>query len=639
VFVTTYHVLSGWVSALVRTRASRAVRKLLALVPATARVMRDGQEMILPVEQVMPDDLVRIRPGESIPVDGVVVEGRSDVDEHLVTGEPLPAEKHPGDSVIGGSINQYGTLLVKVTRVGEESFLNQVARQVEQARALKPGILALVDRILRIYVPAVILFAAAALLVWTLGAWWMTGSADWTRAVFAALAVFVMGYPCALGMATPLAMIRGGGMAAERGILMRSGEAFQVLKDIRRIVFDKTGTLTAGKPAVADVIALAPQGVSEALRLAAAAESVSEHPLARAIVAEAREMGFPLPAVRDFVATPGRGVRATVDERCVIVGNPSYVESEGVNLDRVHKLLERLQDAGNTVVAVAIDARPAALIAIADRVKPDARETVARLREMGVEAVMLTGDNHRTARAVAREAGITEFRAQVLPQDKAEAVRALQRQGYRVAMVGDGINDAPALMQADVGIAIGAGTDIAIESADVVLVGHRLTAVVEAFSIGRLSYRKSVQNLALAFSFNGIGVPLAVTGLVHPAWAMIAMAASVTTVLANSFAGRLLRVKRPRAQLASVTYTIANMRCEHCLASIAEAVRGRLDGIEEVSGDPGRKLVTVKYRSDRADADGIREAIVERGFEVVADESEAGCVNAPAGGERYGMGA
>lgn len=250
--------------------------------------------------------------------------------------------------------------------------------------------------------------------------------------------------------------------------------------------------------------------------------------------------------------------------------------------------------------------------------KPDARETVARLREMGVEAVMLTGDNHRTARAVAREAGITEFRAQVLPQDKAEAVRALQRQGYRVAMVGDGINDAPALMQADVGIAIGAGTDIAIESADVVLVGHRLTAVVEAFSIGRLSYRKSVQNLALAFSFNGIGVPLAVTGLVHPAWAMIAMAASVTAVLTNSFAGKLLPARRHREKHASVTYTIANMRCEHCLASIAEAVRSKLDGIEEVFGDPGRKLVTVKYRSDRACCNDVYRVAVEKKLQLEA---------------------
>ena len=638
VFVTTYHILSSWVSLLVRTRASQAVRKLLALAPATARVVRDGKEQVLSVEQVVPGDRVRVRPGESIPVDGVVIEGSSGVDEHLVTGESIPAEKQPGDSVIGGSLNQYGTLLVRVTRVGEESFLNQVARQVEEARALKPGLLALVDRILQIYVPAVVLFAATALLIWTLGAWWVTGAADWTRAIFATLAVFVMGYPCALGMATPLAMIRGGGMAAERGILMRSGEAFQVLKDIRKIVLDKTGTLTAGNPAVVDVIAVTSGGANEALRLAAAVESVSEHPLARAIVAEANAKGLALPTVKDFVATPGRGVEATVEARRVAVGSPAYIEREGVALGRARKLLESQQEAGHTVVAVAIDGELAALIAIADPVKSDARETVRRLREMGVEAVMLTGDNPRTARAVAVQAGIAEFQAEVLPQDKAEAVRALQRQGYRVAMVGDGINDAPALMQADVGIAIGAGTDIAIESADVVLVGQRLSAVVDAFSIGKLSYRKTVQNLALAFSFNGIGVPLAVTGLVHPVWAMIAMAASVTTVLTNSFAGRLLPAEKRREVHASVTYTIANMHCEHCLASIAEAVR-KLNGIEDVSGEPDKKLVTVKYRADRADADGIREAIIERGFEVAGDKPGEQYSDASMEGQRYGMGA
>jgi P-type Cu+ transporter len=638
VFVTTYHILSGWVSLLVRTRASEAVRKLLALAPATARLVRDDREEVLPIGQVVAGDRVRVRPGESIPVDGVVVEGSSSVDEHLVTGESIPAGKRPGDSVVGGSINQYGTLLVRVTKVGEESFLNQVARQVEEARALKPGLLALVDRILQIYVPGVVLFAAAALLIWTLGAWWATGAPNWTRAIFAALAVFVMGYPCALGMATPLAMIRGGGMAAEHGILMRSGEAFQVLKDIRKIVLDKTGTLTAGKPAVVEVIAVATGGVSHALRLAAAVESVSEHPLARAVVAAAQARELAVPAVQDFVATPGRGVNATVEGHRVTVGSPAYIESEGVSLEHARTLIESLQEAGNTVVAVAVNRQLSALIAIADPVKPDARQTVKRLREAGVKPIMLTGDNRRTARAVAERVGITEFRAEVLPQEKAQAVRDLQHQGHRVAMVGDGINDAPALMQADVGIAIGAGTDIAIESADVVLVGHRLAAVVEAFSIGRISYRKTVQNLALAFAFNGIGVPLAVTGLVHPVWAMIAMAASVTTVLTNSFAGRLLPAKRRREVHASITYTIANMHCEHCLASIAEAVR-KLDGIEDVTGEPEKKLVTVRYRADRADPDGIREAIVERGFEVVTDGSEAGSVNRPVSGEQYGMGA
>ncbi|MBI3971559.1 MAG: cation-translocating P-type ATPase [Chloroflexi bacterium] len=562
VFITTYHLLSGYVSLLVRTRSSQAVRQLLALVPPTARVVRDGREEEVPIEEVLPDDLVRVRPGESIPVDGEVVEGVSGVDESLVTGESMPEDKEPGDQVIGGSVNQTGTLLVRVTKAGEESFLQQVARQVEEARALKPGLLALVDRVLEGYVPAVLAFAGAALVIWTLGAWLVTGRLEWTRAVFGALAALVMGYPCALGMATPLAMIRGGGMAAEKGILMRSAEAFQVLKDVRTVVLDKTGTITRGEPAVTAITAvpgskfLVPSGNgrdselgtrnAELLRLAAAAESVSEHPLARAVVAAAEAEGLTIPPASNFQAVAGKGVTATVAGHRVAIGSPRFVEAGGTPLGPAREQVEALQEAGHTVVVLAVDGRPAALIAIADRLKDDAREAIGRLRAAGLAPVMLTGDNPRTARAVAEQVGIAEYRAEVLPQEKAAAVRDLQRQGHRVAMVGDGINDAPALMQADVGIAIGAGTDIAIESADVVLIGDRLGAVADAYEIGTASYRKTVQNVSLAFAFNGIGVPLAVTGLVHPVWAMIAMVASVSTVLANSFGVRLVKLRPPR---------------------------------------------------------------------------------------------
>ena len=605
VFVTTYHVLSGYVSLLVRTRASQAVRRLLGLVPNTARVVRDGREEEIPLEQVKPADLVRVRPGESIPVDGEVVEGASGVDESLVTGESMPAEKNPGDAVIGGSINQTGTLLVRVTKVGEESFLSQVARQVEEARALKPGILAVVDRVLQVYVPWVLVFAGAAILAWTLGAWLITGSPDWTRAIFAALAVLVMGYPCALGMATPLAMIRGGGMAAERGILMRSAEAFQVLKDVKKVVLDKTGTITRGEPAVVELVALAGFEKGEALRLAAAAEASSEHPLARAVVAQAEARRLEVPKAENFQATAGKGVTATVEGRRIAIGSPAFMRSEG-------QQVQAMQEAGNTVVVMAIDGKPAALIAIADQVKPDAAEAIEGLRKAGLDPVMLTGDNRRTAKAVAEKVGITEYRAEVLPQDKARVVRDLQRQGYRVAMVGDGINDAPALMQADVGVAIGAGTDIAIESADIVLIGERLGAVVDAYYIGKASYRKTVQNLSLAFAFNGIGVPLAATGLVHPVWAMIAMAASVSTVLINSFAGQLLPKAR-RGKRSQLTFKIANMHCERCVASIRESV-SRLKGVEDVRGDPARQVVTVTYREGMVEPDGIREAIIEKGF-------------------------
>ncbi len=615
IFVTTYHLLSAYVGALVRIRASRAVQKLLALAPPTARVLReDGEERTVALEEVCAGDRVRVRPGESIPVDGEVLEGGSTVDESLVTGEPIPVAKSRGDEVIGGSLNQLGTLLVRATRVGEESFLSRVARQVEEARAMKPGVLVLVDRVLEVYFPAVLAFAAGAFVAWTLGAWAIAGEALPIRAVFASLAVLVMGYPCALGMATPLAMIRGGGMAAERGILMRAGEAFQVLKDVRAVVFDKTGTLTAGRPRVVEVTPLGRCTREEALRLAAAAEGASEHPLARAIAEAASEAGLAVPQAEAFEAVPGRGAVARVEGRTVAVGKPEFATGNGAALEAVRGALERMQGAAQTTVAVAVEGELAAVIGIADPVKPDAREALARLKAAGIAPVMLTGDNARTAAAVARSLGIDDVRAEVLPHEKAEAVRALQHGHTRVAMVGDGINDAPALMQADVGIAIGAGTDIAIESADIVLVGERLEAVAEAIAIGRASYTKTVQNLVLAFSFNGVGVPLAAAGLVHPVWAMIAMAASVTAVLANSFGGRLVG-RRHAAPRSELRLRVPGIHCEHCVRTIREALIG-LEGVEGASGDAAQKTVTVAFRPEAIGAPAIRRAIRARGYEV-----------------------
>ncbi len=615
VFVTTYHLLSGYVSLRVRTRSSQAVRKLLDLVPPTARVVHDGLETEVPLEEVRPGDLVRVRPGESIPVDGEVVEGASGVDQSLVTGESIPEEKAPGDEVIGGSVNGNGTLLVQVTRVGSESFLQRVARQVEEARALKPGILQLVDVVLKYYVPGVLVFAAASLLIWTLGAFAVTGQVDLVRAIFATLAVLVMGYPCALGMATPLALIRGGGIAAEKGVLMRSGEAFQVLKDIKKVALDKTGTITQGKPEVGEIVPLEGFGEAEVLRLAAAVERASEHPLARAVVEAAEARGIASPVAEDFRATTGKGVTATLEGQRAVVGSPRFLEAAGVSLGSVRERLEALQSAGNTVVVLALDGRLAGLIAIADALKADAVEAVERMRAAGLEPIMLTGDNARTARAVAAKIGISDYRAEVLPEDKAAAVRDLQGRGHRVIMVGDGVNDAPALMQAEVGMAIGAGTDIAIESADVVLVGERLGAVVDAYYIGKSSYRKTVQNLSLAFAFNGIGVPLAVTGLVHPAWAMVAMIASVTTVLTNSFAGRLLPQRRGGSE-EQLTLRVANMHCEGCVDTMRNAVC-KLPGIVNVTGDPEQQTLTVTYRAGTVTPGGIRQALAESGFRVV----------------------
>ncbi len=541
VFVTSYHILSGYVSLLVRASASEAVRRLLSLQPETAwRVGADGREEEVALSALDVGDRVRVRPGERIPVDGVVVEGTSSVDESIVTGESLPVDKQPGSEVIGGAINQTGSLLVQISRIGEESFLFQVARSIEEARALKPNILLVVDQVLRHYVPGVILVAAAALLFWTAGVWLAGGEVAVARAVYAALAVFVMGYPCALGMASPLAMIRGGGEAAQRGILMRSGAAFQTLRQIDTILLDKTGTLTVGKPQVVEVILTGDAAQEEVLRLAASVELFSEHPLAQAIFRYARQAGIEPVDADEFQAEAGKGVTARVEGKRVQVGSLRFLAGLGIAATGWQETIAAQERQGRTVIGVAADGQLLALFAIADAPKADARQTVQALRELGIQSVMLTGDNPATARAVAEMVGIEEVIAQVLPQEKAEAVRRFQADGRRVAMVGDGINDAPALVQADVGIAIGAGTDIAIESSDVVLVGERLAGVTEAYAISRTSYRKTAQNLALAFAFNGIGIPLAATGLLHPIWAMIAMAASVTTVLLNSFGGRLL---------------------------------------------------------------------------------------------------
>ncbi|MGH2403532.1 MAG: heavy metal translocating P-type ATPase [bacterium] len=612
VFITTYHILSGYASLFVRTRASQAVRKLMELQPPTARVVRDGREEEVPIADVGQGDLVRVRPGEAIPVDGEVVDGASAVDESLVTGEPIPKEKVAGDEVIGGSLNQSGTLVVRVTKVGEESFLQQVARHIQEARALKPGIIQLVDRVLRVYVPGVLVAAGLSVLIWTAGAWLATGRAEWTRAAFGALAVLVMGYPCALGMATPLAMIRGGGEAARKGILMRSGEAFQVFKDITRIMLDKTGTITIGKPRVLEVFAIDGDHAT-VLRLAAGLEAYSEHPLARAIVEYAKAKAVEPVVAAAFEAVAGRGVRARAGEVPVLVGSLRFLQEERIDLAAAESQIQMWEAEAKTVVGVAAGGMLAGLLAIADEIKEDAPVAIARLKVLGIQPVMITGDNERTARAIAARVGIEQVYAQVLPQDKAARVRALQEQGDRVAMVGDGINDAPALMQADVGIAIGAGTDIAMESSDIIIVGDRLGAVVDAYHIGRSSFSKTVQNLSLAFSFNGIGVPAAVTGLVHPIWAMIAMVASVSMVLVNSFGGRLLprvrsRVPSEPQRLEHITVKVPSMHCPGCAANLQEAI-GHVPGVVSVDADLQTKLVTVAIRNGDAGREAVCAAV------------------------------
>ncbi len=538
VFVVTYHTFSEWLALLVKTRSSQAVQKLLDLQPDLAHLVRDGEEEEVPVEEVRVGDLIRVRPGERVPVDGRVREGFSSLDLSLVTGEPMPMERSVGDPVVAGSINLSGSLLIEATAPASESFLARVIRHVEEARALKPGILHLVDRILLVYTPAVLGLSFLALASWLVGPAVAGGGPDPRRAVFAALSTLVMGYPCAVGIAAPLAIVRGAGEAARRGILMRTGEAFQTLRSVRVAVLDKTGTLTLGRPRVQLVEPTPGVAEEELLALAAAAEFPSEHPLARAIVAAAREPGLPIHEASEFSSVAGLGVKAKVLGREVMVGRTGFLADSGVDPDPVASRVRELEAEGLTVVLVAEGRRPLGAIALGDVVRPEAPSVVRALREEGVRTILVTGDNTGAARALARILGIEEVHAEILPGGKAELVRRLQREGARAMVVGDGHNDAPALMQADVGIAMGRGTDTAIESADVILVRDDLSLVLEALRVSRDAYTRVRRNVALAFAFNGIGVPLAATGLVHPVWAMVAMVASVTSIFLNSLGGR-----------------------------------------------------------------------------------------------------
>ncbi|MFH0341326.1 MAG: heavy metal translocating P-type ATPase [Chromatiales bacterium] len=537
VMVCNYHIFSEWLSLIVKTRSSQAVRRLLALQPDTARVLRNGLEMELRVEDVSVGDLVRVRPGERIPLDGTVTEGHSAVDQSLVTGEPLPVERKIGDEVIGGSLNGLGTLVIRVTAVGEASFLQRVAREVEDARAQKPGMLHLVDRVLAVYAPAVLTLSAIAAIAWVVVPLLMGAAPDTDRALIAGLTVLVMGYPCALGIAAPLSIVRGAGEAAERGILMRTGEAFQGFRLATHVLFDKTGTLTEGKPALRELEAV-DGSEAELIATAAAAEAASEHPLAKAVMAAALERGIAPPELESFEAVPGHGVRAKHSGQEILVGSARFLGGSGVQVDALRDKITSLEAAGHTVVVVARNQRLLGLLALGDRLRPGARDAIAALHRAGACTLLVSGDNERAARHIAAEAGIEDVHAELLPQEKVALIRELQQSGHNVAMVGDGINDAPSLMQANVGIAMGGGTDIAIESADIIILNNQLAAVVEAREISRWSYRKMVQNVGLAVLFNGIGVPIAATGLVYPIWAMAAMVFSVTAIFYNSLRGR-----------------------------------------------------------------------------------------------------
>lgn len=546
--IMAFHLTGRYVEETARGRASQAIRKLLDLGAKTARVVRDGQEVEIPITEVQVGDVMVVRPGEKIPTDGVVIEGESAVDESMATGESMPVNKRPGDEVIGATVNQEGLLKIRATRVGKDTFLAQVIRLVEEAQGSKVPIQEFADRVTRVFVPIVLGIALLTLLLWLIapnlmrtllaaGAflpWVNPNLGTATLAIVSVVAVLVIACPCALGLATPTALMVASGMGAEHGILIRSGEALQTLKDVRVIALDKTGTLTRGRPEVTDVVPTDGVLPEEILRLAASAERGSEHPLGKAVVERAERAGLTLTDPQEFQARRGRGVVATVDGVRVLVGSRRFLEEHGLSPAPLEETLRRLEAEAKTVMLVAADGRLLGAIAVADVLKDDAIEAVAALRRMGLRTVMVTGDNRHTAEAIARRVGIDEVRAEVLPEGKVAEVRRLQEEYGLVAFVGDGINDAPALKQANVGIALGTGTDIAIEAGDVTLVRGELTGVVEAIHLSRAAFRKIQQNLFWAFFYNVVMIPLAMIGWMHPVLAEIAMATSSITVVTNA---------------------------------------------------------------------------------------------------------
>ena len=513
----------------VRGRATDAVRKLLELQPPDAVIIRAGKELSIPIEQVQVGDIAIVKPGEKIPVDGIVVEGRSSVDEKMITGESIPVEKGINDKVIGATINKTGLLQVRASKVGADTTLSQIVRLVEEAQIAKAPIEKLVDTVSSYFVPIVIVVALSSFIGW----YFILGS-EFTLAFTSFIAVLIIACPCALGLATPAAIVVGTGKGAENGILIKGGEYLEKAHKIQSVVLDKTGTITRGEPSVTDVIAIGNLSEDEVLRIAASVEKGSEHPLGEAMVRRATEKGLSISKVEEFEAISGHGVKSLLKVGRVLIGNQKLMEANGINASSLRDTIERLQDDGKTVMIEALNGNISGIIAAADVIKDSSKDAVDEMKRAGLEVIMLTGDNTRTAEAVARSVGIDSVIANVIPSEKASVVKRLQREGKIVAMVGDGINDAPALAQAEIGIAIGSGTDVAVETAGIVLMKDDLRDVPTAIKLSKSTMSKVKQNLFWAFAYNVGLIPIAALGFLDPILAAGAMALSSVTVLSNS---------------------------------------------------------------------------------------------------------
>jgi len=529
--IITLILLGKYLEAVAKGKTSEAIKKLMGLQAKTARVVREGKEVDIPIAEVEVGDIVVVRPGEKIPVDGTIIEGHSSVDEAMLTGESLPVEKNIGDTVIGATINKYGTFKFQATKVGKDTALSQIIKMVEDAQSSKAPIQKIADQVAGVFVPVVLLIALVTFLVWYFG---VSGGQDITPAIISAVAVLVIACPCALGLATPTAIMVGTGKGAESGILFKGGEHLERTYKINTIVLDKTGTITKGQPEVTDILPLGQMTVEEILTLAAITEKKSEHPLGVAIYENARKHFTDIPDPDRFEALPGRGVAAVIGDKTVLIGTRKLMREKNVDIDTLELAIAKFEDEGKTAMLLAVNNVMEALIAVADTLKENSQAAINELKKMGIEVYMITGDNLRTAKAIARQVGITQVLAEVLPENKAEEVEKLKSQGKVVAMVGDGINDAPALATADIGMAIGTGTDVAIEAADVTLMRGDLRAIPAAIRLSRKTMNKIKQNLFWAFIYNIIGIPFAAFGLLSPIIAGGAMAFSSVSVVTNS---------------------------------------------------------------------------------------------------------
>lgn len=608
------HLFFGFFKLDVRKKAAEAVRKLMALQPPRARVIRGEQELEVRTSDIAVGEVMIVRPGEHIPLDGSVIEGAASVDESSFTGESVPSTKQDGSGVIGGTLNLDGLLKVRVTKVGQESFLSQIVRLMTQIAERKPPIELLADKLMNYYGPVVFTVAAIAFVIW------LVATGNWIGSAIVLLTVVIMGYPCALGISTPMLAAIAGGKGISIGLLVKASEVFHGLSLVNTVVLDKTGTLTHGRPTVTDVV---PFGMDrmDVLALAGSVEKSSEHPLGQAINFFAQKEAAKPMASQQFRAVPGKGVSASIAGAEVLAGKPSFLKERNVRVGReVQEEIDHLAAEGKTVVLVARAQDVVGVIALQDQPRRSAENLVAKLRARDIKTVMLTGDSQAVAQAIGKRLGIDDIRAELLPADKVTAIEALQKQGRSVAMVGDGINDAPALAQADVGIAIGAGTDVAIESAGVILIGDRLEDVMNALTLGKAAYRTLTVNVVIAVLFNVIGMVLAAFGLITPLLAVGWMILSIFAILLSTLRVRVLALERhdvnEASSLAEVEFAVPNMVCEGCAEKISSALRA-VPGVREVKPKVSQKHVVVRYEPQRVKEPELISAVGQAGFTAV----------------------